>query len=198
MMIECWLLTWFYNSDEEWNWYYINFGCTQKWQKKPRVPKKSGHGSAVSSLSFRRSRNWHNGWVEDGIIPDSRFPIPDSRFPIPNSQLPIPIDNCDTDRDRPCCRSHSQHFSKLRMPILSQTCATRMILHLGCIHKSHLNLIKGVGDYLQKGNLVKLTSCTFSGTGKMPVPQKNSSLVEQAGEPVHKRLIDNGAISQSN
>ncbi|WP_333483925.1 hypothetical protein [Microcoleus sp. K1-B6] len=30
----------------------------------------------------------------------------------------------------------------------------------------------------------------------MPVPQENLSFVEQAGKPVHKRLIENGAISQ--
>jgi hypothetical protein len=29
-----------------------------------------------------------------------------------------------------------------------------------------------------------------------PVPQENLSFVEQAGKPVHKRLIENGAISQ--
>ncbi|MEG3924830.1 hypothetical protein [Microcoleus sp. D3_18a_C4] len=29
-----------------------------------------------------------------------------------------------------------------------------------------------------------------------PVPQKNSSLVEQAGKPVPKQVIENGAISQ--
>jgi hypothetical protein len=36
----------------------------------------------------------------------------------------------------------------------------------------------------------------FSRTGKMPVPQKNSLFVEQAGKPVHKKLIENGATSQ--
>jgi hypothetical protein len=30
----------------------------------------------------------------------------------------------------------------------------------------------------------------------MPVPQKINFLVEQAGKPVDKRLIENGAISQ--
>ncbi|MEG4091338.1 hypothetical protein, partial [Microcoleus sp. Pol12B4] len=29
-----------------------------------------------------------------------------------------------------------------------------------------------------------------------PVPQENSLFVEQARKPVHKKLIDNGAISQ--
>ncbi|MEG4576863.1 hypothetical protein QUA56_29950 [Microcoleus sp. N3A4] len=36
----------------------------------------------------------------------------------------------------------------------------------------------------------------FSRTGKMPVPQKINFLASQAGEPVHKRLIENGATSQ--
>ena len=36
----------------------------------------------------------------------------------------------------------------------------------------------------------------FSRTGKMPVPQENSLFVEQAGKPVHKKLIENGATSQ--
>jgi len=36
----------------------------------------------------------------------------------------------------------------------------------------------------------------FSRTGKMPVPQKINFLVEQAGKPVHKSLIENGAISK--
>jgi hypothetical protein len=30
-----------------------------------------------------------------------------------------------------------------------------------------------------------------------PVPQENSLFVEQAGKPVHKKLIENGATSQS-
>jgi hypothetical protein len=29
-----------------------------------------------------------------------------------------------------------------------------------------------------------------------PVPQENSVFVEQAGKPVHKKLIENGATSQ--
>ncbi|WP_218962132.1 hypothetical protein, partial [Tychonema bourrellyi] len=29
-------------------------------------------------------------------------------------------------------------------------------------------------------------------TGKMPVPQRVNFLVEQAGKPVHKQLIENG------
>ncbi|TAH21294.1 MAG: hypothetical protein EAZ09_12575 [Oscillatoriales cyanobacterium] len=29
-----------------------------------------------------------------------------------------------------------------------------------------------------------------------PVPQRVNFLVEQAGKPVHKRLVENGAISQ--
>ena len=29
-----------------------------------------------------------------------------------------------------------------------------------------------------------------------PVPQENRVFVEQAGKPVHKRLIENGATSQ--
>jgi hypothetical protein len=36
----------------------------------------------------------------------------------------------------------------------------------------------------------------FSRTGKMPVPQRVNFLVGWAGEPAHKRLIENGAISQ--
>ena len=32
----------------------------------------------------------------------------------------------------------------------------------------------------------------------MPVPQKVDFIVERAGEPVHKRLIDNCATSQMN
>jgi len=36
----------------------------------------------------------------------------------------------------------------------------------------------------------------FSRTGKMPVPQRVNFLVEQAGKPVHKKLIENGATSQ--
>jgi hypothetical protein len=31
-----------------------------------------------------------------------------------------------------------------------------------------------------------------------PVPQENSLFVEQAGKPVHKKLIENGATSQKN
>ena len=34
-------------------------------------------------------------------------------------------------------------------------------------------------------------------TGKMPVKRENSLFVEQARKPVHKRLIENGAISRS-
>jgi len=30
----------------------------------------------------------------------------------------------------------------------------------------------------------------------MPVPQRVNFLVEQAGKPVHKKLIENGATSQ--
>ena len=30
----------------------------------------------------------------------------------------------------------------------------------------------------------------------MPVPQRVNFLVEQAGKPVHTKLIENGAISQ--
>ncbi|MEG4302438.1 hypothetical protein [Microcoleus sp. D3_18a_C4] len=30
----------------------------------------------------------------------------------------------------------------------------------------------------------------------MPVPQRVNFVVEQAGEPVHKKLIENGATSQ--
>src|SRR4028119_752415 len=36
----------------------------------------------------------------------------------------------------------------------------------------------------------------FSITGKMPVPQRVNFLVEQAGKPVHKKLIENDATSQ--
>ena len=36
----------------------------------------------------------------------------------------------------------------------------------------------------------------FSRTGKMPVPQRVNFLVEQAGKPVHKKLIENGATSR--
>ena len=36
----------------------------------------------------------------------------------------------------------------------------------------------------------------FSRTGKMPVKRENSLFVEQAGKPVHKKLIENGATSQ--
>ena len=43
-----------------------------------------------------------NGWVEDGIIPDSRFPILNSRF------------NCDTDRIRSIFPSIEYlHYPKL-------------------------------------------------------------------------------------
>ena len=36
----------------------------------------------------------------------------------------------------------------------------------------------------------------FSRTGKMPVPQRVNFIVEQAGKPVHKKLIKYGATSQ--
>jgi hypothetical protein len=36
----------------------------------------------------------------------------------------------------------------------------------------------------------------FSRTGKMPVKRRVNFLVGWAGEPAHKRLIENGAISQ--
>ncbi|WP_333262048.1 hypothetical protein [Microcoleus sp. AT8-A4] len=36
----------------------------------------------------------------------------------------------------------------------------------------------------------------FSATGKMPVPQENQYLCGTGILPVHKRLIENGAISQ--
>jgi hypothetical protein len=36
----------------------------------------------------------------------------------------------------------------------------------------------------------------LSRTGKMPVPQRVDFLVERAEEPVHKKLINNGATSQ--
>ncbi|PHX56575.1 hypothetical protein CP500_004835 [Tychonema bourrellyi FEM_GT703] len=36
----------------------------------------------------------------------------------------------------------------------------------------------------------------ISRTGKMPVPQRVNFIVDQAGKPVHKRLIENGTISQ--
>ena len=42
-----------------------------------------------------------------------------------------------------------------------------------------------------------LVECTIlARTGKMPVPQRVDFLVERAGEPVHKRLINNGETSQ--
>jgi hypothetical protein len=36
----------------------------------------------------------------------------------------------------------------------------------------------------------------FSRTGKMPVKRRVNFLVEQAGKPVHKKLIENGTTSQ--
>ena len=36
----------------------------------------------------------------------------------------------------------------------------------------------------------------FSRTGKMPVKRRVSFLVGWAGEPAHKRLIENGGTSQ--
>jgi hypothetical protein len=42
-----------------------------------------------------------------------------------------------------------------------------------------------------------LTSCTILAEQAFrPVPQENLLFVEQAGKPVHKRIIDNGARSQ--
>ena len=37
----------------------------------------------------------------------------------------------------------------------------------------------------------------LSRTGKMPVPQRMSFLVEQAGKPVPKQVIENGARCES-
>ena len=56
---------------------------------------------------------YHSGCAGIDINPDSQFPIPNSQFPIPDSQLAIPIDNCDTDRDRPCCSSQNSIFPSL-------------------------------------------------------------------------------------